>query len=212
MMTLPEEFTDRWNDRATTLDFQDSVCWHLLLGGVPGVEAIVMQARRRLADFRGLHMTPARWLHATVLLAGSASELTRADMDQMLARAQSALSGMAPVSVTLSRVLYHPEGIALAMSPRAALIPIFDAAQAATFEVTGRNGVTSTPGPTWVPHITVCYSTRQQAAGPVIAALGTVLPEREVTIGKLDLVIQRGPELDWDWRPVGNAPLLGSRG
>jgi 2'-5' RNA ligase len=211
MTALPGEFVDRWRDRGGTPDFRDSVCWHLLLGDSPDVNAIASQARRRLAGFTGLHMTPARWLHATVLLAASASELTQSDMEQMLTRARVTLSAMHPVSVTVGRVLYHPEGIALAMSPRAALAPVFEAAQAATFEVTGRNGVTSSTGPFWVPHVTLCYSTSQQPAGPIIAALGAALPSREVTIDRLDLVVQHGPELEWDWCPVGSAWLENRR-
>jgi hypothetical protein len=62
----------------------DSVCWHLLLGDVEPVQAIAAEGQQRLADFTGLHMTPLRWLHATVLLAGRAADLTRADMDQLL--------------------------------------------------------------------------------------------------------------------------------
>jgi len=34
-------------------------------------------------------MTPLRWLHATVLLAGRASELTENDLDQMQPAAPS---------------------------------------------------------------------------------------------------------------------------
>ena len=55
--------------------------------------------------------------------------------------------------------------------------------------------------------MTLCYSTSQQPAAPIIAALGKSLPPREVTIGKLSLVIQHGPALSWDWRPVGTAHL-----
>ena len=147
-------------------------------------------------------MTPLRWLHATVLLAGRAPDLTRADMDQMLSKARLKLNGMPPQKVTLGRVIYHPEGIMLPMSPAGALAPLFEAAQAATLEVTGTPGVTSTDRPSWVPHVTLCYSISQQSAAPVIAALGKTLPSREITIDKLSLVIQHGQALSWDWRPI----------
>ena len=62
-------------------------------------------------------------------------------------------------------------------------------------------------GPSWVPHATLCYSTSQQPAAPIIAALGKALPTREVTIDKLSLVVQHGPALSWDWRPVGTVHL-----
>jgi 2'-5' RNA ligase len=204
---LPDQFTDRQHDHPGAPDFSDSVCWHLLLGDLAPVREIVRQARQRLAPFTGLHMTPMRWLHVTVLLAGREAELTQADMDEMLARARLKLSSIAPVSVTLGRVIYHPEGIVLAVSPASALVPVFEAARAATLDVTGNSGVTSTPGPSWIPHVTLCYSTSQQRAAPIIAALGKALPGCEVTIDKLSLVVQRGPALSWDWRPVGTAHL-----
>jgi 2'-5' RNA ligase len=204
---LPEQFTDSQQDRPGAPDFTDSVCWHLLLGDLKPVRAIAEQARQRLAGFTGLHMTPLRWLHATVMLAGRAADLTQADMDEMLTRVRFNLSSTAPVSVALGRVIYHPEAIMLGMSPASALAPIFQAAQAATLEVTGYPGVTSTPGPSWIPHVTLCYSTSQQPAAPVIAALGKSLPGSEVTINKLSLVIQRGSALSWDWRPVGTVYL-----
>jgi len=204
---LPEQFTDRRQARPGAPDFTDSVCWHLLLGDQEPVRAMAREAQQRLACFTGLHMTPLRWLHATVLLAGRAADLTQADMDQMLTKARLKLNGTAPPTVALGRVMYHPEGIVLPMSPANALAPIFEAAQAAALEVTGNPGVTSTPGPSWVPHVTLCYSTSQQPAAPIIAALGKSLPTHQVTIDKLTLVIQHGPALSWDWRPIGTAHL-----
>lgn len=209
MSPLPGQFTDRWGEQREAPSFQDAVCWHLLLGDQPPLRALVRDAQQRLARFSGLHMTPLRRLHVTVLLAGSATEITEDNMTEMLRRARLPLSGTAPVTVTLKRVLYHPEGIALDVSPAAALSPIFEAAQAATREVTGT--AADSPASSWTPHLTLCYSTSQQLAAPVIAALGKELPACEVTIDKLSLVIQRGPELLWDWRPVGTAALLGAR-
>jgi 2'-5' RNA ligase len=204
---LPEQFTDRRQHRLGAPDFSDSVCWHLLLGDAEPVQKIATQAQQRLAGFTDLHMTPPRWLHATVLLAGRAADLTQADLDQMLTKARLKLNGTAPQTVTLGRVIYHPEGIVLPISPASALTPIFEAARATTLEVTGTPGATSTPGPSWHPHVTLCYSTSQQPAAPIIAALGKTLPPREVTIDTLTLVIQHGPPLSWDWRPVGAAHL-----
>ena len=204
---LPEQFTDRRQARPGAPDFTDSVCWHLLLGDQEPVQAMAREAWQRLAGFTGLHMTPMRWLHATVLLVGRAADLTQADMDQMLTKARLKLNGTAPPTVALGRVIYHPEGILLPMSPASALAPIFEAAQAATLEVAGNPGITGTPGPSWVPHVTLCYSTSQQPAAPVIAALGRSLPPCDVTIDTLNLVIQRGSALSWDWRPIGTVYL-----
>ncbi len=209
MSPLPAQFTDRWGDHREAPSFRDAVCWHLLLGDQAPVRALARDAQQRLARFSGLHLTPLRWLHVTVFLAGSATEITEGSMNEMLSRARLPLSGTAPVTVTLKRVLYHPEGIALDVSPAGALSPVFEAAQAATREVTGV--AAEGPASSWLPHMTLCYSTSRQPTAPVIAALGRELPGCELTIDKLSLVIQRGPELLWDWRPVGTAALLGAR-
>jgi hypothetical protein len=142
---LPEQFTDRRQPRPGAPDFNDSVCWHLLLGDVEPARAIAREGRQRLAGLTGLRMTPMRWLHATVLLVGRTADLTQSDLDQMLGKARLKLNGIAPQTVALGRVIYHPEGIVLPVSPASALAPIFEAAQASTLEITGITGVTSTP-------------------------------------------------------------------
>jgi hypothetical protein len=207
MLMLPDQFTDRGQPKPGAPDFDESVCWHLLLGDVEPAQAVAREGQQRLAGFTGLHMTPLRWLHATVLLAGRAADLTQTDLDQMVSTARLKLNGTAPQKVTLGRVIYDAEGIVLPLSPASALLPIFEAAQAATHEVTGTPGVTSTPGPSWAPHVTLCYSISQQPAAPIISALGKTLPTREITIDKLSLVIQQGLALSWDWRPVGTIHL-----
>jgi len=211
MSPLPAQFTDRWGGRRGGLSYEDGVCWHLLLGSHARVRAVVADAQQRLARFGGMHMTPARWLHVTVLLAGPATAITRDDMGEMLAHARAALAGTPAVTVTLGRILYYPEGITLGISPASALSPILAAAQAATREVTGTSGSTEDLAPaSWTPHLTVCYSTGEQPAAPVIAELGKAIPSCEVTIDQLSLVVQNGPEQLWDWRVAGTARLGGN--
>jgi 2'-5' RNA ligase len=207
MSPLPAQFTDRWGEHRAGLSYEDCVCWHLLLGANAGVRAVAADVQQRLARFGGMHMTPARWLHVTVLLAGPTATITRGDMERMLARARAALAGTSPVTVTLGRVLYHPEGIALGLSPADALGPVFAAAQAATREVTGTGGSTKDLGAAWIPHLSISYSTCEQSAAPVIAELGKAVPGCEVTIDQLSLVVQNGPEQLWDWQVAGTAHL-----
>jgi hypothetical protein len=140
------------------------------------------------------------------LWVGTTSTVAQGDMRRMLASAQAALDGTPPVTVTLQRVFYHPEAIALAVEPASALAPVFDAARTATREVLG--GDPAGYGG-WAPHLTLCYSTADQPAAPVIAELGKALPACEVTVDTLSLVVQDGPEDLWNWRVAGNVRLLG---
>jgi 2'-5' RNA ligase len=210
MSPLPVQFTGRWDNRSRP-SYEDAVCWHLLLGGDAAVQAAAATARQRLARFTGLHMTPQEWLHVTILRAGTADLITQGDMSRMIARAQADLARTAPVTVTMQRVFYHPEAIVLSVSPVSALAPVLAAARTATSEVLGADADDSGGGE-WMPHLTLCYSTTEQPAAPVIAELGKTLPASKVTIGELSLVVQNGPENQWNWRVSGSARLLGGLG
>lgn len=204
---LPVRFTGRWGNHSR-LSYDNAVCWHVLLGGDTGAQAAAAAARHRLAGFASLHMTPPGWLHVTVLWAGTAETVTQDDMSRVLTTAQAKLAGTAPVTVTLQHVLYHPEAIALSVAPRSALAPVLVAAQTATREALGPD-TTGGEEAGWVPHVTLCYCTAEQPTAPVIAKLGETIPPCEVTIGELSLVVQDGPEDEWNWRVVGHARLLG---
>jgi 2'-5' RNA ligase len=210
MSPLPVRFTGRW-DNPSRPSYEDAVCWHLLLGTQATVQAVAAVARQRLAGLTGLHMTPPEWLHVTVLRAGTADLVTQDDMSRMLARAQAHLARTAPVTVTLQRVFYHPEAIVLGVSSGSALAPVLTAARTATREVLGVIAGDCGEGK-WAPHLTLCYSTADQAAAPVIAQLGKTLPPCEVTIGEMSLVVQDGAEDQWNWRVAGSARLLGAPG
>ena len=121
-------------------------------------------------------MTPLRWLHATVLLAGRAADLTQADLDQMLSEGKTqAQRHRAPDG--------HPRPRDLPLRRHRAPHVPGERPGPDLRSCPGRHprghrspGITSTPGPSWVPHVTLCYSTSQQPAAPVIAALGKTLP------------------------------------
>lgn len=201
MSALPTRMIDRWQQRAEPPPEHGILYWHILLGDQPQVADLARQAQQRLAHFSGLHMTPRQWLHITTLVAGPADDLTSQDIKAMAAAASQSLAAVRPVTVTLGEIWYHPEAIMLGVRPASALQPLRDAAHKATQEVTGGNGLTvGLAG--WVPHMTICYSTAQQPAAPIIGALGRQLPGCEARISTLDLVIQRGAERQWDWQPV----------
>jgi 2'-5' RNA ligase len=204
---LPYELIDRWHTRSENIPGKGTAYWHILLGSNRPLRTTVRNAQARLSAFPGLHMTPLQRLHITVLLAGSANDIGGHGMSEMLARANSCLSGVPPVSITLDRVLFHPEAIALQVRPRAALIPILEAAIAATSAATAGQQTCADVVKSWTPHLTLCYSTARQPAGPIISALGRQLPAVTVRVESLSLVIQRGAERLWDWHQVGNAQL-----
>ncbi len=179
--------------------------WHVLLGGRPEVRALVSEAQRRLAHLPELAPTPHRWLHITFLTVGLTDEVTPAERASMVSKATRLVGQLAPITVTLERVLYHPEAVVIAAIPADALSPLLTAVQDATRWTIGRDGTLAHQP--WIPHVTVAYSQAEQPAGPVIAALGWEVPACEVTISSITLVNQDGPEYLWNWHPLAQVPL-----
>jgi 2'-5' RNA ligase len=206
MGRLPTQFVDRWENRTEPGPGQGVVYWHMLMEGYPEVAEIAREAQLRLAHFSGLHMTPLEWLHMTALIVGPADEISGEQLAGMMRLASDELANIRPIRVTLGEILYYPEAIVLGVKPRRALDPILQAVRSATRAATGRKGtIQSSEGRT--PHITLCYSTSQQPANAIITALGHQVPNREIDISTSSLVIQRGPERQWDWHPVGTVRL-----
>jgi 2'-5' RNA ligase len=204
-VTLPDQMINRWQNRAEPAPGQGTVYWHMLMHDHPEVAELARQARQRLSGFTGLHFTPLEKLHLTTLVAGPSEEFSKARLRQTIETAAQLLADTPPVTVTLSRIGYHPEAIVLAVAPATALAPIHDAARAATEHASGtsQNG----QSPDWSPHVTICYSTANQPARPIIDALGLELPSRMIQVSALSLVIQHGPERDWNWTIVGTIRL-----
>jgi 2'-5' RNA ligase len=202
-MTLPDRMTDRWARRADPAPGERTLYWHLLMSGYPQVVDLVGLARQRLEPFSGMHLTPLDRLHMTTLVPGPAEHFTGPELQLMLSTAAGRLATVPPITVSLGEVRYYPEAIILMAEPAAALAPVRAAAEAATSAITGSAGE---PGP-WTPHVTICYSTADQDAGPIIDALGRRLPACEVSIDSLSLVVQDGSELLWNWTTIGTVRL-----
>jgi 2'-5' RNA ligase len=200
------EFVDRWENRDDQGPGQGVIYWHMLMRGHPEVIAIARETRSRLTRFSGLHMTPLEWLHMTALVVGPADGVSDEQLAEMMLLASRSLAKIPPAGVTLDEVRSYPEAIVLAVQSARALDPVLQVLRSATRAAAGREGTTpSVEGR--APHITLCYSTSQQPAEPIIRALGHQAPNRGIEISTVSLVIQRGPERQWDWHPVGTLRL-----
>lgn len=195
---------DRWAHRSEPGPGQGKLYWHILFRDDPEVQALAAIARQRLSSFSGLHFTPRKWLHLTARIVGLAEDFTASDLEHMTTCARQLLAGLAPITISLGKVLYHPEAILLGIQPAGALDPVFKAVQAAANVTTGTKGVEREP---WRPHVTVAYSTSVQPAKPIITALGRELPSCTVSVNRIHLVVQEGAERAWNWRPIVEIPL-----
>jgi 2'-5' RNA ligase len=205
-MTLPDRMTDRWARRRDPEPGEQTLYWHVLMRDYPEVGELADQARHQLAAFGGLHMTPPDCLHMTTLVAGPAKRFSQAQREQMIQAASDQLADVPPITASISKIVYHPEAILFAVTPGASLAPLRSVAEAAT-QATGQDAVGQNEE--WRPHVTLCYSTSDQAARPIIDSLGMSFPERTFAVRRLSLVIQTGSELAWNWTIVGSADLAG---
>lgn len=210
MSPFPARMIDRWERRAEPGPNEGAIYWHILFQDQPQVAGLAQYARGRLATFNGLHMTPLKWLHMTTLALGTAETIKPDQRSHLVSEASKHLRSIQPITVTLDRVLYHPEAIMAGTSSPEMLKPIHAAITDATRAVLGKDERTEPPS--WTPHVTLCYSTEEQQAAPLIEALGNKLPPCEITVRNVTLVLQRGAERLWNWHPIAHVPLGPSSG
>jgi 2'-5' RNA ligase len=203
---LPTQMANHWRRRPGRRPGRLLYHWHMLFHNQPEVRRLAAAAQAKLAGLPGLDLVGEQWLHLTTFVAGFADEVPQASMDAMVAQARRTLSGVAPIPVTLGRVIYYPEAVVLAVEPPEALRPVLDAVAAATRSA-GCDGHAAT-GP-WRPHVSVAYSHGTGPAAPVIAALGQRLPTTEIAIGSVSLVAQTQVGRSWQWQPVAEVFLGG---
>jgi 2'-5' RNA ligase len=206
MDPTPTQMADHWRPRPHRRPGQRRYHWHMLFHDQPEVRRLAAAAQRKLAGLPGLDLVPEQWLHLTTFAVGYADEVPEASLDVMAAAAGETLAGVAPVPVTLGRIVCYPEAVVLAVDPPGALQPVLDAVAAAT-RAAGRDGRTSTSP--WLPHVTVAYSHDTGPAAPIVAALGHGLPRTEITIESVSLVAQAQLGRSWQWQPVAEARLGG---
>lgn len=202
--SLPSQMVNRWGNRSEPKPGQGRLYWHVLFNDDPQVQQLAALAQEKLTPFGGLHLTPKQWLHLTVMVAGFAEDYADSDLKEMVRRTYQMLSDVPEITVSLGRVLYHPEAILLGVQPPGVLDPIFHAIQGA---IRSTIGVACETRHVWIPHVTLAYSTAVQPAEPIIAALGHELPKCEATIRRVNLIVQEGPERLWNWRSVAEVPL-----
>jgi 2'-5' RNA ligase len=205
MSPLPSRMADRWQDRAEPGPGEAQLYWHVLMRDQPQACALAAVARHRLSGYSGLHFTPERWLHLSVLRVGLTTELAHSEIETMVGQARQLLQQIPPVTFTLGQVLYHPEAITLGVRPGDALDAVAVAVRKAATSTLRRPADVTTP--LWIPHVTVAYSTEDQPADPIIAALGRELPECPVTIDTIYLIAQHGAERDWNWQPLARIAI-----
>ncbi len=203
MSPLPTQMTDNWAIRPGTDPQHQQLMWPMTLGADRTVIELAGQAHRRIARISGLDLVPPRWLHLTTLTSGPADDIAPDALAALIKEAQHLLAAIAPITITLGRVLYHPRAVMLDAGPAGPFEPVIEAVRTATRHAGSSTALYHDP---WRPHITLAYSNAARPAAPVIEALGRSLPARQVTIRSVSLVTQ-SPGQRWIWDLIADLPL-----
>lgn len=204
MSPIPEQMTSHWWQRPGRLAGRELYHWHMLFHDEPPVRELVKAAQAKIVGLPGLDMIPIPWLHLTTYVVGFADEVSASAIAEMTADARRRLSQIEPIRVSLGRVGYATEAIALPAEPFGALTPVLDAVREAT-RAAGCEGHTDTNP--WLPHVSIAYSNASIPTAPIIAILGRWLPRTEITIRSVSLVAQTQVGRSWQWRPVAEILL-----
>ncbi len=89
--------------------------WHILPGGDPAIAALAA-AYGELTARRGIDVVPARWLHQTLYMLGSAPGVTAAEADQMIRCVQAAARLWEPMRVTYGPAVISAQSVTLRVS------------------------------------------------------------------------------------------------
>jgi 2'-5' RNA ligase len=200
---LPTQMTDHWVIQPGADPRRRQLMWPMTLGADRTVIELAGQAHRRIAGIPGLDLVPSRWLHLTTLTSGPADDIAPGALAAMIEEAQHLLAAIAPITITLGRVLYHPRAVMLDAGPAGPFESVIKAVRTATRPAGSSTALYHDP---WRPHITLAYSNAARPAAPVIEALGRSLPARQVTIRSVSLVTQ-SPGQRWTWDLIADLPL-----
>lgn len=199
MSPIPAQMTSHWWQRPGRMPGRELYHWHILFHDQPKVQELVAVAQGKLAGLPGLDMIETPWLHMTTYIVGFADEVADSAVEKMISKANRLLSEVPPIEISLGRVGYATQAVALPAEPTGTLNPVLDAVREAT-RTAGCQGHTDTDP--WLPHISIAYSNASIPTAPIISALGRWLPRIEITIRSISLVSQTQVGRSWQWRPV----------
>jgi 2'-5' RNA ligase len=201
----PTRMRDRWAGRPELPAGTAAVYWHVLLGDDPAVRAAAADVHHAVHDVAVLHRTPPEWLHMTLFLADVTDGVDHARLAEATSDVADGLRGLPPVEASVGRVRCIPEAIMLVVEPVSPLRELRERVRTSS----GRAfpGLRVPPTGTWIPHVTVAYSTADQPTAPIIDRLGDRAPTRRFTIDSVSLVVQSGPERSWIWEPAARVRL-----
>ena len=185
--------------------------WHITFADQPPAAQLVADYTPLLDRLPVLDPVPLRWLHLTMQGIGFADEVTRADVDAIVATARRRCADLAPPRITLGPAYVDPEALSLPVTPIEPLAAIRRAVREAIGDVWGADRVPE-PAEGFRPHVSLGYSNATGPAEPVELALRSAEEHTaDVTVTAISLIDLNRDHKSYEWTEVATVPLGGSR-
>src|SRR5205814_1497997 len=163
--------------------------WHLTFSGQRVLHDLVRHVQAALS-VAGLDLVPVEGLHLTMQGVGFTDEVSRHDLDAIVAAVRQCCAGLGPMDLSLGPVDPDEEGVGLLVSPWG---PIEDLRMAV------RRGIGSVwddvpePAAGFRPHVTIAYSGAAVPTAPLRERLVPLLrlPPAKVRVDEAQLIALR---------------------
>lgn len=181
--------------------------WHLTFDGRDGLHQLVDHYHAVLSGFAGLDLIPHRWLHVTMQGVGHVDQIDDVQVGRVITAVRARLAELDPVVLRFDRPVVRPEAIALPALPASEVDRLRTAIRAALGEVLGVANVPES-GTGYQPHLSLAYSSGDQPAEPIVAALDAAPgPPVELEVTEAALIIQHRDNRMYEWTTKARAPI-----
>ncbi|MET7279912.1 2'-5' RNA ligase family protein [Kribbella sp. NPDC005582] len=178
--------------------------WHLTFGDAPELHGLVAAYQDALRGMAGLDPVPREWLHLTMQGVGHVEDVPGETVEGIVEGARERLAELPAVRVEFQRPVIGAEAVVLPALPPDAVAQIRTTIRAAMAE---RIAVPE-KAEGFQPHVTVAYSSSEQPAAEVAAALSAVsVAAVDCAISSASLIELHRDRRMYEWRTIAELPI-----
>jgi 2'-5' RNA ligase len=200
-------FVDHWSRPGWT-EHTQAYYWFLTFDGATDLHRLAERCQQELSDVPGFDPVPIPLLHMTIERAGFVDEVSEDELAAIAEAGRRGCSDLPSFDLQFGPLAGSQGAIRFSASPHEPLHQIRLAVTDAVAEVRGEAAVDRVSS--FVPHVTIFYSSRETPADAVIGRVNSLrdLEHVVVPVRSLQLVRLRRERRKYLWDVVATAPLV----
>lgn len=203
-----EPMRDHWWWRPGWKAGRSFYTWHVTFADQPGAQRLVADYATALAALPMVDPIPVQWLHLTLQGVGFTDEVSRGDVDRIVAAARTRCAVLEPFTVIVGPAHVDPESIQMPARPLEPLAELRLAIRAAIGDVWEPGNVPE-PEEGFRAHVSLGYSNSAGPAEPVTHGLNAHGEHMaEVTVKSVSLIDLNRDHKSYEWTNVETVELL----